>query len=307
MRGLAEFVMGGRYRAMLVAMASSGSLLFGWIGAAVVALVTLRRGYAEGLQLLLWALLPALLATYLTGDSSQVALLGGTGALALLLRGTVSLSLTVLGTAAVALVTALALLFFGQALLAELARLFEEFFLSVAQQAREGGGEELRLRPPTQVQLAGMMGAANGALSFLCLALARYWQAVLYNPGGFGAEFRALRFPPALVAGLLAVAMGIAALGISYRNWAAALLLPLTVAGFSLLHARVKLRGQGSFWLGGMYVAWLVFDAVKLALLALVAVDAALDFRRRWGLTKPPRPPQDTGERGDDDRDDDKD
>ena len=183
MRGLAQFVMGGRYRALLVAMASSGSLLFGWIGAAVVGLVTLRRGYAEGFQLLLWALLPALLATQLTGDSSQLALLLGTGALAMLLRATVSLSLAALGSAAVALLTGLGLLLFGESLLAELARLFEEFFNAVAEQARQSGSDRVRLQPPTQLQLAGMMGTANGALSFLCLALSRYWQAALYKIG----------------------------------------------------------------------------------------------------------------------------
>lgn len=297
MRGLAQFVMGGRYRALLVAMASSGSLLFGWIGAAVVGLVTLRRGYAEGFQLLLWALLPALLATQLTGDSSQLALLLGTGALAMLLRATVSLSLAALGSAAVALLTGLGLLLFGESLLAELARLFEEFFNAVAEQARQSGSDRVRLQPPTQLQLAGMMGTANGALSFLCLALARYWQAALYNPGGFGAEFRQLRFPPALVGAIALAALGIAALGLSYRSWAAALLLPLTVAGFALLHARARQRGQSRFWLGGLYVAWVVFDAVKLALLALVAVDALVDFRRRWGLP----PAGGTAEPGDSD------
>jgi hypothetical protein len=284
MRGLATFVMGGRYRAMLVAMASSGSLLFGWVGASVVALVTLRKGYAEGLQLLLWALLPALLAVQLTGDSSQLALLLGTGALAVLLRATVNLPLAALACSAVALVTAFGLLLFGHALLDELARLFEQFLAALAEQARSGGGEQLQLRAPTRVQLAGMMGTANAALCFLCLALARYWQAALYNPGGFGAEFRDLRFPPSLVGALLLAALGLAWTGVSYRSWSAALLLPLTFAGFALLHARARQRGRGGFWLGAMYAAWLLFDAVKLALLAMVAVDAVVDLRRRWGL-----------------------
>jgi small subunit ribosomal protein S18 len=55
MRGLARFAMTGRYRALLIAMASSGSLLFAWVGAAIVALVTLRKGFREGFWLLLWA------------------------------------------------------------------------------------------------------------------------------------------------------------------------------------------------------------------------------------------------------------
>jgi hypothetical protein len=275
--------MSGRYRALLLAVATSGSLLFAWIGAAVVGLVTLRKGAREGSWLLLWALLPALLLTRVSGDSSALALLLGTAVLALTLRGTVNLPLTALCSSAVAIATAVSLLFWGQDLLAELARVFEEFFRALAEQAQRDGAETLQLRPPTVLQLAGMMGTANGALSFLCLALARYWQSELYHPGGFGQEFRALRFPPTLVGGLLVAAAALAALGISYRSWAAALLLPLTIAGFALLHARARQRGQGSLWLTALYMLWLVFDVAKLLLLGLVVADAMVDFRSRWG------------------------
>jgi hypothetical protein len=279
--------MSGRYRALLVAVASSGSLLFAWIGAAIVALVTLRKGVGEGGWLLLWAMLPALILTRITGDSSALALLLGTALLALLLRLTVSLSLAALGSAGVAVLTGVGLLFFAQGLLDELARVFEEFFRALETQAQQSGDTELALRPPTRLQLAGMMGTANGALSFLCLSLARYWQAALYNPGGFGAEFRALRLPPGLVLALAVAGFGLAWSDFSYRSWGAALMLPLTVAGFALLHARVRLKGQGSLWLSTLYLLWLVFDAAKLALIGLVIADAVLDFRARWQAAGP--------------------
>ena len=59
MRGLAEFIMRGRWQALAVAVLGSGSLLFGWISAAAIALVTLRKGTASGGWLVLWAMLPA--------------------------------------------------------------------------------------------------------------------------------------------------------------------------------------------------------------------------------------------------------
>lgn len=288
MVGLAGFAMGGRFRALLIAVATSGSLLFAWIAAALAGLVILRKGYGEGLWLTLWALLPAMVVTQVTGDSSALALIGGTAVLAMVLRGSVSMTLTVLATTVVALATSVSLLMFSQPMLDELSRLFAEFFASLDAQAQSGGGAPVGLQPPSSLQLAGMMGTANGALSYLCLALARYWQAGLYNPGGFGGEFRALRFPPAVVWGLALAAVGIMSLGLAWRSWGAALLLPLTVAGFALLHARAKYRGQSSFWMGGIYATWLVFDAAKLALVGLVLVDALLNFRQRWKS-----PPQD--------------
>ena len=48
MRGLAEFIMRGRWQALGIAVLGSGSLLFGWISAAAIALVTLRKGTASG-------------------------------------------------------------------------------------------------------------------------------------------------------------------------------------------------------------------------------------------------------------------
>jgi hypothetical protein len=282
MKGLASFAMTGRYRALVLAIASSGSLLFAWVGAAVVALVTLRKGGKDGFWLLLWASLPALVITRITGDSSVLVLLLGTALLAQALRASASLVLAALLSSVVAVLTGLGLLAFGQVLLTELSELFVQFFAALERQTLEAGGESLGLTPPTLGQLAGMMGTANGLLSFLCLALARYWQAALYNPGGFGSEFRDLRLPPPIVWGLALMALATASLGLAYRSWGAAMLLPLTVAGFALLHARAHYRGQGSFWISGVYIAWVVFDAAKLGLVALVLADALMNFRGRW-------------------------
>jgi hypothetical protein len=287
MQGLARFAMSGRYRALLLAVASSGSLLFAWIGAAVVALVMLRKGSREGLWLVLWASLPALLVTRVSGDSSALAMLLGTAVLALVLRSSMSLALTAVASAGVALVTGLGLLAFGQSMLAELSALFAQFFAALETQTLEAGGESLGLQPPTLPQLAGMMGTANGALSFLCLALARYWQAELYNPSGFGSEFRELQLPKTLVWALVLAAVSLSAAGLAFRSWGAAMLLPVTVAGFALLHARARHRGQGSFWMSGIYVAWLVFDAAKLGLVGLVLADTMMNFRHRWQGTVP--------------------
>ena len=59
MRGLAEYVMLGRRQAIIIVLLSGFFPLLYFISAAVIALVTLRKGQAEGLILLLWSLLPA--------------------------------------------------------------------------------------------------------------------------------------------------------------------------------------------------------------------------------------------------------
>lgn len=280
MKALADFAMRGPYRALLLAVASSGSVLFCWIGAAIAALVTLRRGVGPGAWIVLWASLPALVLMQMAGDSTPLALLLGTFVLALVLRLSVSLALAVLASAAVGVVTGLATLVLARRLLEQLAAVFGQLLEQVQQSA--GTGAEAVMQVPTQLQLAGMMGAANAILAVLCLALARYWQAALYNPGGFGSEFRALRLPVGVTAALALGAAGLTALGLEYRSWAACLLVPVTVVGFALVHARAAQRGSGRGWLTAFYALWLLFDAAKLLLVGFAILDAWVDFRARW-------------------------
>jgi hypothetical protein len=295
MKAVAEFAMRGRFQALLLVVAGSGSILFCWISAAVLALVTLRKGAGNGAQLLLWALLPSGVLLYTTGDSGPLALLVGTAFLAGVLRSTVSLPLAVLASVLVGVVSGVAIMTLGGDYLAQMVAVFGEFLANLEQQL-SANGEPVELARPSATQIAGMLGAGTAMTSVLCLLLARYWQAALYNPGGFGDEFRQLRFTP-LVASLLGLAAaGISGVGLDYRTWAVIALLPLNFAGLALVHARVRSRGQGSGWLGVFYVAWLILDPVKLMVVFAAIADSWFDFRQRWGQG----PGQDVSRREDD-------
>jgi hypothetical protein len=281
LKGLAEFVMRGRLQALLVTVAGAGSLLFCWISAAALALVTLRKGAAAGAWLFMWALLPAGILLYIFGDSGPLTLLAGTLVLALVLRTTVSLPLAVLAGVGVGVAVGLAMVLFAGAYLDQIVAYFSEFLSSLEQQMSQQG-RPVELPGPDAIQVAGMLGAGTAMMSILCLLLARYWQAALYNPGGFGAEFRALYYPVAVSLVLVVAALSLAALGLKYRTWAVICLLPLTFAGIALVHARAASRGQGAGWLTGFYIAWLIFDPVKLLVVFFAIADSWLNFRQRW-------------------------
>lgn len=291
MKSLAEFAMRGRLQALFLAVAGAGSVLFCWISAAIVALVTLRRGAGEGLWLLLWALLPAGTVAFVFGDAGPLALLVATAGLALVLRSSVSLSLTVLAAVGVALVAGLATLAFGETYLAQMVDAFDQFLANLEETYFRDAQEPVHLPRPVPVQIAGMLGAGTASMAVLCLLLARYWQAALYNPGGFGAEFRALRYPVAVSGVLVLAGLVASTLGLQYRTWAMMFFIPLSFAGLALVHARAAVRGQGTGWLGVFYIAWLLFDPVKLVVVMFAIADSWFDFRRRWG--SPPGPPAD--------------
>ena len=282
MRGLAEFIMRGRWQALAVAILGAGSLFFGWISAAAVALVTLRQGPGSGGWIVFWALLPAAVATWFSGDPSSLLLLLGVYALAVVLRETVSLSLAVASSAVVGLATGGSLILFGEAFLAQLAEMFAALLDQLqANLAAEGSGE-LLLAAPEVGQIAGMLAAGNAVTVVLSLLLARYWQALLYNPGGFRTEFHALRLPPMWTAGLGLLALAVWVQEPWLSGWALVLSVPLMFCGLSLAHAYLAASGRGASSAVVFYLLWILLDPVKGLLLGLVVADAWIDFRKRW-------------------------
>jgi hypothetical protein len=281
LKGLAEYVMRGRLQALVVAVAGAGSLLFCWVSAAAVALVTLRKGAGQGAWVFMWALLPAIVMLVGFGDSGPLALLCGTMVLALVLRATVSLQLAVLAAVGVGVVAGVAILVVSGEYLDQLAGYFNEVLTALEQQLAKGQ-QAVALPRPDAVQIAGMLGAGTATMSVLCLMLARYWQAALYNPGGFGEEFRALFYPAAVSTVLLVAAIVLFSLGMRFRTWAMICLVPLTFAGLALVHSRARTRGRGTGWLTGFYITWLIFDLVKLVVVCFAIADSWMNFRRRW-------------------------
>ena len=282
MRGLAEFIMRGRWQALGVAVLGSGSLLFGWISAAAIALVTLRRGTAAGGWLVLWALLPAVIITAMTGDTGSVMLLAGAFGLAVILRETVNLSLAVMASVPLAVLSGLALIVLNGPFLEELITAFNQALAQLEQDLQQEGSQQLAFNALSVSQVAALLATGNAVIAMLSLMLGRYWQALLYNPGGFGSEFRALKVPQGAVLVMASAALVLWWLGPEWRVWSAVVVLPLTVAGFALVHAYAVRTDKGLGWLTLMYVLWIVLDPVKWLWVACVVIDAFADFRARW-------------------------
>jgi len=282
MRGLAEFIMRGRWQALGVAVLGSGSLLFGWVSAAAIALVTLRNGSASGGWLTLWAILPAMIIAAISGDTGSVLLLLGTFSLAVILRESVSLSLAVMASVPLALLGGAALILFNGVFLQELVATFNQALAQFEQELAQGEAAEMVFNGVSVPQVAALLATGNAVIALLSLILGRYWQASLYNPGGFGEEFRALRLPVGAVLLMASAALILWWMGADWRVWSAVVVLPLTIVGFSLLHAFAKRAGKGVTWLALMYSLWIVLDPVKWLWVGCVVIDTFADVRGRW-------------------------
>lgn len=289
MRVLAEYVMKGRTEAVIAAVLATGTVLFAWVGAAVVALVTLRRGAVQGAQVLAWALLPAGVLAAM-GDTGPVTTLLGATLVAAALRATNAWSWALLTASASGLLVALLMVSIGQGYSQQVVAIFGEVLTQLAEQATEPeqAAALLALTPNVQ-QVAGLLGMMNALSVALCLVLARWWQALLYNPGGFRTEFHQLRLTPQLTILLIVVGLLLSALGADYRLWATIVSIPFMFAGFALIHGVAAKKQLSGNWLGFFYIAWLFVDPLKALLLILAVVDSWIDFRGRLAASQPPQ------------------
>lgn len=269
--------MRGRAQAVLVAAISTATVFLAWLGAAVVALVMLRKGVRAGSDVLLWTALPALMVAVLLQDTGPLAVLLIAAALAAALRHTRSWPMVLtLATGAGGLLAAV-LLLAAPAYLDQLAELLRQ----VVQEAVRGRPEAGSVTAPGSIAVAGMLGLSAAATAVLCLLLARWWQAQLYNPGGFRQEFHQLRLPPALAVTLLSVGVALFWTGPQWRIWTMIAGMPLAFAGFALIHGLVGQRQLGTGWLVAAYGLWLIADWAKALLLLSAVADSWMDFRGR--------------------------
>ena len=285
MRGLAEFIMRGRWQALAVTVLGSGSLLFGWISAAAIALVTLRKGTASGGWLVLWAMLPAAIVAAMSGDMGSVMLLLVAFCLSVILRETVSLSLALIASVPLAMLGGLALIALNGPFLEDLVATFNEALRQLEQDTTSDQQGELAFTSLAVPQVGALLAIGNTVVAVLAVLLGRYWQALLYNPGGFGQEFRALRLPQGAVVSLVALGTGLWLQGDEWRVWSAVAVMPLTVVGFALVHAYAAHTDKGVTWLTLMYTLWIVLDPIKWVWLGFVMADVFVDFRARWQNT----------------------
>jgi hypothetical protein len=284
MRALAEFIMRGRMQATLVVVVSAALPLLFWLSAAAGSLVLLRRGWSDAIGILAWALLPAAGWWYFGEPRPLLVLIGALG-LALLLRANLSWNRVLLCSVAFGLVYGLVL---GaefrepiDAMALELQKLMPQMLDGVHQQMSVD--ERARLDSLIAPVLTGLIAALLQIVSLLSLMLGRFWQAQLYNPGGFGREFRALRLPIPL-AMLLLVGMLLGPnLGPQMAMLTPLCSVPLAFVGIALLHGVVAQGRLGKFWLVGLYITLLLFMQLTYPLLVVLAiVDSLIDFRGRF-------------------------
>ncbi|MGK0149904.1 hypothetical protein [Pseudomonas putida] len=274
MRALASFIMRGRVQATLVVVISAVLPLLFWLSAAAGSLVLLRRGFKDATTVIVGGLLAGL-AVWVMGDPITFLVIAGALGLAALLRAEHPWS-------RVLLVSAVFAVAFSLVLDLALAQTFDVLAKAFAEAMPKIEGQPVLSGELIRPVLVASTAVTVQLFSVLALVLARYWQAALYNPGGFGREFRALKLPKQTMAVLVAVMVVAPFIGPQFIVLASASSLVLVLAGIALMHGLVAQGRLAGFWLVGMYVTLpLIMQLIYPLLVVLAIVDSLIDFRGR--------------------------
>lgn len=298
MRALAKYLMHGRIQAIgTVASLALLSLIVSplvILSTAGVALVTLVQGYREGLLNLVAATLVLTVFTGLALGQSAIGLelaikfllpawiLGST----VLLKSSLSYAIVVAGTASCLFVIAL-YTFTDPA--ANWLEMINKQLLPMLKEAgmkiQEGPkAEELWLF--MSKIMTGSALAVFLAVQTMSLFLARWWQALLYNPNGFTQEFHQLRFGVVIAT----VALAIVVFAVTTKNEIALNLFLIVITfmlfqGLAVIHRLVAKCKLGSAWLVGVYIIMLFTlqsGAIGVLVVAVVGLsDNWVNFRHR--------------------------
>lgn len=245
-------------------------------------LIILRKGPAYGMQVLLVCLLAVVLFVAVIGVNPQVAFAFALGIwvpvylCCSVLRQTHSQGWLVFAAGSIAAVYVLVLHW----LIADVPAWWQQWMeLWINNAFPEGGGEQYQdiLVQAAPAMNAIMAGAIASSLIVTSL-LSRWWQSLLFNPGGFRSEFYALRLPGAVI--FLSL-VGIILLFSSGEQQGSAGLDILVVVifmylfqGLASVHRIVNAKKLPQVWLVVMYLLLIIMPQAILIVACLGLVDS---------------------------------
>lgn len=275
MSSLANWVMKKRLNAIIGVMAFGLIPVMFWLAAAILGLVVLRKGVKEGIPVLAWGCLPALVLWAVQGDATALLVLVDVMLLSCLLRSTMSWSWVLLAGSFLAVVSTLVQpLLMGDVL---------NMAVALIQKVLTSEGVDVPDREIIFSQAVMAVSIFQVVIAIVSLFLARKWQAGLYNPGGLRAEFHQLRLPvpfSLVLGGMILIGES---LGGSFSIFSQAAIPALVLPGLALVHGilakkEIGIVGLIAFYLVGFFVLNMYFVNV---LVTLCVIDSFVNIRSR--------------------------
>jgi hypothetical protein len=296
MRAVARFAMRGHWYAVGLVVAglifSTVISIFGVISGSLVALVTMRISWLAGLRLsvasaFFFCVLEFLMSGQITYASLYISVvfLGLSICLGIVLdrSGRQSSPLLLLAT--------LLILFscFFRILTGDADQFWYHQITPILEVLQ--GENSAIFSEQAIVQMSSQMQHVFLVMMFLTFVaiifLSRWWQAELYNPGGFGFEFRAIKMPKVALYGVTIAGAAVTLNTILNSNMPIVtdcfiiLVLLFAFQGLAVVHAKAYTTNLSNGWMISLYVSLVVVPQfVGLVLATTGVADSLADFRR---------------------------
>jgi Predicted membrane protein (DUF2232) len=292
---LARFIMAGPSQAALVVAVTAILAVImppmAWLSGAGVALTVLHLGPRRGIQLIGFSGLAVMVLGWIAIGTPMLAfgmillLWMPVWLAAVVLYRSVSMALALQLISAMALLFVLILHWAYPDLQLVLRQEFTDIIQSAIDQQPTAEAKQALVTALDSVLplLPGLlaMGMMMGAV--LSLLLGRWWQAALYNPGGYAEEFNELRLGkvPAIASGLL-LAAALLTSNILVVMLMLVVLLLYVIQGLAMIHGVLALKQINKVWLVGLYFSIFIMPQLVVLPVAVVGLtDAWIDYRRR--------------------------
>lgn len=271
MRAIASYIMRGPMQAVLVTVISGVLSLvlfpFSHISGAAVGLVSLRHGVKQGAIVMVSAIVVTAAIAFASLGQPYFAV--GIAAivwipamlLALVLRYTVSLPKTLVAS----ILVGWACIIITYAVLDDPAAWWYEsvinpLFSPVMEQDNIDGEQRQVLQEYLENSAENMTGLLAAFMMYFqafTLIIARWWQSMLYNPGGFRTEFCSLKLGKPLVIVLVVLGviklLSIGLLSSIAGHFAMVVFALFAVQGLSIAHSVASKLSASTIWLVAIY------------------------------------------------------
>lgn len=308
LRRFTDFVLQSRVQAMATAFIIAFIPLIGSISILIAALVTLRKGILEGAFVTVAATLPYVIGYYVSAPPTDQAIMmfGMIGVIiasnvltwlfAVVLRQFSNWNFTfelaaLLGVLAIGIVH----LVYPDIQNWWAAQLTAYFAKTADTVGKFSPGVSGQAAIPSDVQMqavATMKQLATGFIvvsilfnAMLQLLIARWWQAVMFNPGGLRKELYQIRLSH-IAGAVFVIGFALAYLGSDLAiDMMPVIFAVFFAAGLSVIHKMISLTKNGWIWLFLIYLGIIWLFPVSIAIVAMVALlDTGIDIRKRFNL-----------------------
>jgi len=294
MRAIAKFAMrspmAASFSAAVYAVFALFFAPFMVVSGAIIGLATLRSGWLQGLRVSVLAALVGSIAYYALLKQPDAAWLVSLSWLPILivaqvLRSTEQQGVTLTGCAGFTALYALSVRLLVPDVKAQWLARLQELGATVTKQGGTFFGDD------EVAVIAGVMHEATIVVTCLywitAILLARWWQSGLYNPGGFGAEFRRLVIPryvspiAAVIAVFALMQMSSGKFGGVPSDLLIVLVVLFAFQGLALIHDRMHQFKLARGWLVGLYLLLAIMPHRVGLILAFAGIaDTFLDVRQ---------------------------